>query len=614
VLQQLNKLLIKYQSLGSTRQRTWDRLKWGKENLQEMREKILTHTSSLNLFLATLGTGSLGRIEKKLDQLIEDVRAGRKQDTVVTFALEDDDADEADVHWSEFKNELVDDGFSKLEVESHKNWIKAKLSELLESGVLEEQPAVDEKRIQNGLNVPAPKPRISYVSSRQPIVSPRNPKPTRFQATVEDDDEEVEEKERESYKSSQQTKSHEVPEDKNFEVELKNSEKRGRDAEENVEEDNYFSEASDHTDSTVEPSIAPQDSISQIGVEKSLSQTHVSNAAAKETDMDRKRVARLDQAARYVQAQKKPDEDGYQNVSASAPNTPSPSMQKHSQSETEYLKTPEPSETQNQRSKGVHRVHYVPTSYRNDSSGHSVHQAVPYTDEYSRIINEDPTDGFTNEEDSPGIPASRNKRYTTLRQPLHVDYNRRLTDAELYSRPETGHISHNGRTHRSRRSHRASHITDKTDATSPNYFPAIQGHEQTKQIPDVIPKNEAGRGEPLSFSNLDGRKRPSDVNGNASPRDNVEENIPQKKSEEEVSTVEKLLELTLEELFHGCTKMIRVERETWNGRGRLIKGQQILEIPVKRGRKNGHKFKYPRFEVSKNGLAKDLHLILEEVS
>lgn len=139
VLQQLNKLLTKYKSLGTTSKRTWDRLRWGAENLQDIREKLLTHTSSLTLFLTTLGTGSLGRIEKKLDQLIQDVRAGRKEETIITFTIEENNPDESGIHWDLLKGELVDDGFSKLEIEAHKHWIKAKLTELIENGGLHEQ-------------------------------------------------------------------------------------------------------------------------------------------------------------------------------------------------------------------------------------------------------------------------------------------------------------------------------------------------------------------------------------------------------------------------------------------------------------------------------------------
>jgi hypothetical protein len=722
VLQQLNKLLIKYKSLGSTRQRTWDRLKWGKENLQEIREKILTHTSSLTLFLTTLGTGSLGRIEKKLDELIEDVRAGRKQDTVVTFALDGDDADEADAHWSALKNEFIDEGFSKLEVESHKNWIKAKLSELLENGILEEQPAVDENRFQNGLNVPGPKLRSSFLSSRQPIVSPRSPKPKLFQATVEDDDEEVEEKERETYKASQKTKSHGVPEEENFELESKDLEKRARnnrEVEENMEEDNYLSEASDQTDNTVEPSVAPQDSISQIGVEKSQVQSHVNYAAAKETDMERKRDASLGRTAKYVLDHEESDQDDYQNVSASGPARPRPSVQKQSRSETEYRRHVRgPSETQNRRSKDVHRAQNEPTPYLNGSSGHSVHRAVSPADDYGRSINEDPNASFTDEEDSPRKPASsnkryttlrrskiygdpgdgltddeeplrrpspRNNRYTTLRQPLNVGFSGGIIDAELYMRGKTRYIDRYGRTHiidstyqdrnpydddllsptpssrradpieksrrltppnvdriaRSPSPRRSRHPTIRKQVsysdTSPNPFAPSSLNQSTKQTPDVAPKNELGRDEGLYSSNLDGRKRPDASSGvsttanktfhsgggftfsdpevifaeflKAEEADVVEITV-QQLGKDMATDVAMKLSLTLEELFHGCTKKIKALKENRYAKADI----SFLEVHVKRGLLKGSKIEFSGIGDSGEVIWEDKQSEFKEVS
>jgi hypothetical protein len=141
VLQQLYKLLVKYKSLGTPSKRTWDRVGFGIEKLQEIREKLMMHTSSLTLYLTTLGTGSLGRIEKKLDELITDIRAGKREDTILTLADEDDNDSEA--QWTIFKGELIEDGFTKSEIEGHKHWIKAKLLELVDSGALTEQPIFD---------------------------------------------------------------------------------------------------------------------------------------------------------------------------------------------------------------------------------------------------------------------------------------------------------------------------------------------------------------------------------------------------------------------------------------------------------------------------------------
>jgi len=105
----------------------------------------MSHTASLTLFLTTLGTGSLGRIEKKLDELIEDVRAGRKEKSVLTMV--DEDEEDSESMWNEWKGELVEEGFTKVELEGHKHWIIAKLRELIDNGGLDKVP-VTSRRVQ----------------------------------------------------------------------------------------------------------------------------------------------------------------------------------------------------------------------------------------------------------------------------------------------------------------------------------------------------------------------------------------------------------------------------------------------------------------------------------
>lgn len=61
VLTKLDTLLVKYQRMGTQSRRTWDRMKFGCEGLQDVREKLTFHTSAINLFLTSLGTGTLGR-------------------------------------------------------------------------------------------------------------------------------------------------------------------------------------------------------------------------------------------------------------------------------------------------------------------------------------------------------------------------------------------------------------------------------------------------------------------------------------------------------------------------------------------------------------------------
>ena len=54
VLEDLEKLLNKYQSLGSKSQRTWDRLKWGKEGVADVRARLTSNTSMLSAYNSVL--------------------------------------------------------------------------------------------------------------------------------------------------------------------------------------------------------------------------------------------------------------------------------------------------------------------------------------------------------------------------------------------------------------------------------------------------------------------------------------------------------------------------------------------------------------------------------
>ena len=320
VLQQLNKLLTKYKSLGTTTKRTWDRLRWGAENLQDIREKLLTHTSSLTLFLTTLGTGSLGRIEKKLDQLIEDVRAGRREETVITFAIGENDPDESETQWGLLKGELVEEGFSKVEIEGHKHWIKARLSELIESGGLNEQPlpekdtflAAKEKPAQPPLysateegvsdTVKAPSsvppkppdkldvPKLASSESTREVAEPRkktyeaweslrtqklrpemtspvssdvSKKAAALQPTVEDADEDDEKVKEDIDGIIEEQHSRDDPTSGGHDFETV---PKDEGAENDEEDGSVESDASDGTDDTFLASILPTDSISQVGL------------------------------------------------------------------------------------------------------------------------------------------------------------------------------------------------------------------------------------------------------------------------------------------------------------------------------------------------------------
>lgn len=54
VLNDLNMLVEKYNSFGTNSQRTWDRVKWGREDIQSIRERLISNITMLNTFNAIL--------------------------------------------------------------------------------------------------------------------------------------------------------------------------------------------------------------------------------------------------------------------------------------------------------------------------------------------------------------------------------------------------------------------------------------------------------------------------------------------------------------------------------------------------------------------------------
>ncbi|EWZ48161.1 DnaJ like subfamily B member 4 [Fusarium oxysporum f. sp. radicis-lycopersici 26381] len=80
----------------------------------------------------------------------------------------------------------------------------------------------------------------------------------------------------------------------------------------------------------------------------------------------------------------------------------------------------------------------------------------------------------------------------------------------------------------------------------------------------------------------------------------------------EVTTVERPLPLTLEELFNGVTKKMKIKRKTYDETGKRVQTDQILEVPIKPGLKKGSKIKFNGVGDQVEGGRQDLHFIVEE--
>ncbi|KAF3069113.1 DnaJ like protein subfamily B member 4 [Daldinia childiae] len=80
----------------------------------------------------------------------------------------------------------------------------------------------------------------------------------------------------------------------------------------------------------------------------------------------------------------------------------------------------------------------------------------------------------------------------------------------------------------------------------------------------------------------------------------------------DVTTVERGLPLSLEELFNGVTKKMKIKRKTYDDTGKRTTTDQVLEVPIKPGLKKGSKIKFKGVGDQEEGGKQDLHFIVEE--
>lgn len=129
----LENLVQKYHSLGTDKERKWDIIRFGAEALEPIRSKLMLSVANLSLFLSSLETSSLARIESLLEKLIAEVRSGRKAPTVLSSVLDD-----TSVGWPQLKNELTSEGIPKADVEMYKGSIQDWIREANEEGLFDD--------------------------------------------------------------------------------------------------------------------------------------------------------------------------------------------------------------------------------------------------------------------------------------------------------------------------------------------------------------------------------------------------------------------------------------------------------------------------------------------
>ncbi|KAM0705036.1 hypothetical protein Q7P35_007823 [Cladosporium inversicolor] len=86
-----------------------------------------------------------------------------------------------------------------------------------------------------------------------------------------------------------------------------------------------------------------------------------------------------------------------------------------------------------------------------------------------------------------------------------------------------------------------------------------------------------------------------------------------REAEPETTVVEKPLPVSLEDIFNGAQKKLKVQRKTFDKMtGKQSVEDKILSVPIKRGLKPGSKIKYPDMGDQVEGGVQDLHFIVKE--
>ncbi|KAI4247242.1 MAG: hypothetical protein L6R40_001585 [Gallowayella cf. fulva] len=154
VLTQLEKILLKYNALSEQERsvrKLWKKIRFGNGaivDVAELRSKVTYYTSSLSLFLNLVSVGTIGDVEKKMDQAggdLKDIKdavnhltahllatEGKEGSVLTTYTNDDRDA------WRELRRGLVKAGFRGSLVRKYMTTIMAYVKELGDNGVLDD--------------------------------------------------------------------------------------------------------------------------------------------------------------------------------------------------------------------------------------------------------------------------------------------------------------------------------------------------------------------------------------------------------------------------------------------------------------------------------------------
>ncbi|KAF2855796.1 hypothetical protein T440DRAFT_163259 [Plenodomus tracheiphilus IPT5] len=140
VLQELDKLLLHYNSLDTKAARTWNRLKYDPERSKTLREKLIASVAMLNTFYTSLIHDSQVLILEALERLERDYRGGHREESIASIEkITSEEGEDDDEAWTQILRDLEDVGVSQQEALSYRDVIIDWLIRAVNGGRLQEQ-------------------------------------------------------------------------------------------------------------------------------------------------------------------------------------------------------------------------------------------------------------------------------------------------------------------------------------------------------------------------------------------------------------------------------------------------------------------------------------------
>ncbi|KAH7398330.1 hypothetical protein BKA66DRAFT_408005 [Pyrenochaeta sp. MPI-SDFR-AT-0127] len=149
VLQELDAVLLHYNTLDTKSKRAWDRLKWDPERFKAIRDRLTASVSMLNTFYTSLIHDSQVLILEALERLEHDYRGGHREESIasierITSDNVQDEGGDDDAAWSQILRDLEDVGVSQQEALRYRDvivdWLVAAVNE---GRLLEQRPEPD---------------------------------------------------------------------------------------------------------------------------------------------------------------------------------------------------------------------------------------------------------------------------------------------------------------------------------------------------------------------------------------------------------------------------------------------------------------------------------------